>query len=81
MSAAIDRACAFGILADGGPMTCEEVRRALPNTTAWDYGRVHYALRIRVRSGWLRAAGQGRGQHELWHVPLSELPVPPEPGT
>lgn len=68
MSAVVDRACVYGLLAEHGPMTAEEVRAALPNATAWDYGKVHYALRGLVRAGWVRAAGKGSGQYVLWWI-------------
>lgn len=75
--AAIDRACAFGILADSGPMTVLEVRDALPASEAWDYQRVHRALRQLERRGWVAAAGKGSGQWVLWFLPHgAELPVP-----
>ena len=74
---AVDRACAFGILADGGPMTVLEVRDALPASEAWNYARVHRALRQLERRGWIAAAGRGSGQYVLWFLPHgAELPVP-----
>lgn len=72
----VDRACAFGQLAEHGPMTCHEVQRSLPNHSRWTYAQVYRALRQLERAGHVTRVGPVEGT-VLWFVPTSYYPPTP----